>query len=166
MALVRKNYWKQWVLFLIGQVLLIIIYLKWLGLKLWSRIKKINPVGICIQKLKFLGFQAEISNLKVKILHLLRIIHQKKIKISLTYIFLLVDSLDSWFHQVFPKYRNKFLTNIQILMKDYQVKIIKVTTLIKLVLDMVLNMILQIKSILVRFPGQNMIIMKLIQYLI
>jgi hypothetical protein len=78
----------------------------------------------------------------------------------------LVDSLDSWFHQVFPKYRNKFLTNIQILMKDYQVKIIKVTTLIKLVLDMGLNMILQIKSILVRFPGQNMIIMKLIQYLI
>ena len=156
----KKNYWKQWVLFLIGQVLLIIIYLKWLGLKLWYRIKKINPVGICIQKLKFLGFQAEILNLKGKILHLLQIIHQKKIKISLAYIFLLVDSLDSWFHQVFPKYRNKFLTNIQILMKDYQVKIIKVTTLIKLVLDMGLNMILQIKSILVRFPEQNMIIMK------
>lgn len=160
MALVRKNYWKQWVLFLIGQVLLIIIYLKWLGLKLWCQIKKINPVGIYIQKLKFLGFQAEILNLKVKILHLLQIIHQKKIKIFLIYIFLSVDSLDSWFLQAFRKYRNKFLTNIQILMKDYQVKIIKVTTLIKLVLDMVLNMILQIKSILVRFLGQNMIIMK------
>jgi len=52
------------------------------------------------------------------------------------------------------------------LKKGFQVKIIKATILIKLALDTELNMILQIKNILVRFQGQNMIIMKLTQYLI
>jgi len=114
MQLVKKSWWRLWVLFLIEQVQPIIICQTWLDPKLWFQIREINQAGICIQKLKFLGFLAVILNSKEKIPLLPLIIRQKKTKISQIYNFLLVDNLDLWFLQVLWKYKNKFLINIQI----------------------------------------------------
>ena len=126
MQLAKKNCWKLWVHFSIGQVPLITISLIWLDKKLWFQIRKTNQVGICIQKLKYLGSLAAILNSKGKLLLLQRIIPRKKTRISQIYSFQLEDNLDLWCLQVLRKYKSKFHISIQILRKDFQLKILKV----------------------------------------